>query len=107
MRHHARQLPRQPTLYILQDKNQQRGRRPGAPSFGHYLEISRELPQPIRCEAAEIARVFVKGMAERHHQVGEAARGKRALDLAHHGNGIFHVFEHGIALHPLEQTAGK
>ncbi len=46
-------------------------------------------------------------MTERHDDVGEAAGGEHARDLAHHELGALDVFDHRVALHALENPGAK
>ena len=111
VRHDAPGAEREQQFHVFNEEHQESGGGSGAPAFGDYLErrlrTRRKILQPVQREAPVIARILVKGMAERRDQVNVAAGRGDADDFAEHRAGIGDVFQHRIAFHAREDAGGK
>src|SRR5690349_7285536 len=107
MRENSPCTPVGPQLTILEKEHEKSGGGTGSPSFRHYFERARHLLETIQGEAAVVPWILVERVAEGRDDVGEPAWRQHSLDLPHYLVRTLYVFQHGVALHALKQTAGK
>ncbi len=111
VRHDAPGAEWEQQFHVFDEERQERGGGSGAPAFGDYLErrprTRRQILQPVQRDAPVIARVLVKGMAERRDQVNVAAGRGDADDFAEHRAGIGDVFSTASHSTRVKMPAGN